>query len=193
MNEEEEKIIEAIALPQDTTIEKCKKAISAAFATKKAVMAGYALFAGVTVGTATLASNGMTADELQTQQTMEDTITKLSEQNILLETKIIELQSTHTINAHDHPVAEHEHPRDQLLLESMAVMFGHTHTEVPAHEHPVVEHDTTHEHDLVEHEHDLVEHEHAIQTCPIVDPNAIGEHVHRFDPLRGCRSFPKKK
>lgn len=104
---------------------KTVKGVKVAFATKKAVMALWALFFGVTVGTANYASGGMTADELAHQASLEDTIVTLQAQVAKLGTVIVVLETFKADNGHEHDVVPVVAP----------VFIEH---EPKAHEHAVV-------------------------------------------------------
>lgn len=165
-DEEQEKIVAAIPVPPMGFLAQVKKGVEITFATKKAAVAAYALFFGVTVGTAGMTAGGMTSAERQERVVLEETI-------VTLQTQITELENVHTNGAHEHDVAEHKHPELVALVDlSNGTTPPHAHEFVPhsheasiheheapapafidmAHEHPAHEHDTTHDHDTT-HEH----------------------------------------
>ena len=161
------------------------KGVQVAFATKKAAMAAWALFAGVSAVTAGYSMSGMTSAELQTQQVMQETIATLTERTVELETKIIKLQTVHT-DDHAHKIPDHEHENDTAVIpvvipgpkgdkgdpgkdgkdavlgehdhmdiRELTGVFGHDHETVPAHKHEQ-------------------------KACPVIE--VIKKHEHTLEP-----------
>ena len=136
------------------------KGVKLAFATKKAVMAAYALLFGVAatgggvVATQFVEGNGMTPAQVQQQEVLQETIIKLEERVIQLQ-EVIE-----NMPEHDHPVVA-------------PVLIPHTH-DVPAHEHESVEHS----HSFQEHSHPVEEHEHNFAPVLLEQPSHDHSHEH---------------
>lgn len=182
MSEEEEKVVEEVVMVAAPVgiVEKITNAVKVGFATKKALIAAHALFYGVTAATAVGVSNGMTADEAAVQDKMVQTIDTLEAKVVDLQIIIIELNEVHGVESHEHAPVPHEHPD----IVALTGVFGHEHDDPE----PVL---VPHEHaPVVFPEPQLIPHEHEKQICPTPPPIVLeGEHTHKFDPLRGCRSF----
>jgi len=150
---EEEKIVQAIPVPPMGFLAQVKKGVEVTFATKKAAMAAYALFFGVTVGTANIASTGMTAAERKTVVEMEEVVVTLKKQ-------ITELENVHLDGAHEHEIPKHEHP-------GLVALIDLSKESIPVHMH-----------EFVPHSHNLEEHEHDASAPAFIDM----AHDHPIDP-----------
>lgn len=175
------------------------KGVKIAFATKKAAMAAYALFFGITAATAGFTASGMTSDQLKKQQILEQTLTELTERaeayaKVMeeLETTVVEIQTLITFlnTAHEetstteHVFVEHTHAEfDELNydIQTQALLFtGHKHQYPSArtliefsridHEHPGPDVEPF---IWVEHEHEVVE--------PVIFPQEDPEDGIRLD------------
>jgi hypothetical protein len=136
-DEKEEQIEKAVGVvvPMESggIISQGVKGVKAAFATKKAVMATYALLFGATVGAASYTAGGMTAAEAQRQQILEETVVTLREEVITLQSKIVKLDGVHTEKVEEHTVPDHTHD------------ITHEHESTP-HSHQIPEHEHDHGH-----------------------------------------------
>ncbi len=137
MSDEQEKISEVVfeTAPPTTGFGKVVNAVKIAFATKKVVMAGWAMFFGVTAGTGAFVGGGMTVDETKARDDMQQTIVKLNEQVIDLQIIVVGLSA----EDHEHDVVvpvpvliPHTHPD----IVALTGVFGHEHEDFPSHTHP---------------------------------------------------------
>ena len=188
--DQEEKLVAAIPVPQIGFLAQVKKGVEVTLATKKAAVAAYALFFGVTVGTANMTASGLSeadvnkivATEIEKQKVLEETV-------VTLETRVTELQ-TQVVEMESHAHEQHDHAAIVGLIDlSKETTAPHAHEFIP-HSHQVPEHDHPIDPDVkawfdsqsdkfVTHSHEVPEHEH--KKMPTEEPANSDEYKHK-DP-----------